>query len=43
MMTRSEYIQECWKALREGRVSKEVFDAMLDNAEIFSEEEEEED
>lgn len=37
-MKRSEYLQRALEAINEGRISREVYDSMVDNADIFCEE-----
>ena len=39
-MTRSEYMKRAQEALSEGRVSPEAYDSMVENADIFCDEEE---
>lgn len=39
-MTRSEYMKRAFDALNEGRISEEAYDAMLENADVFCEDDE---
>lgn len=41
-MTKEEYLKECFDAYNSGRVSAEVYDAMILNAEEVCDEDEEE-
>ena len=42
MMKRSEYFEKAFEAYNSGRVSEEVYDAMLMQADAFCEDDEEE-
>jgi hypothetical protein len=41
-MTRSEYMERAFEALNEGRITEEAYDAMVMNADIFCEEDDDE-
>lgn len=42
-MKRSEYLERAFEAYNSGRVDEETYDTMLENADIFSEEDDDED
>lgn len=42
-MTRKEYMQRALEALTEGRITEEAYDAICENAEIFCDENEDDD
>ncbi len=41
-MKRSEYLQKAFEAYNEGRISEEVYDSMVENADVFCDEDDEE-
>ncbi len=41
-MKRSEYLQRAFDAYNEGRISEEVYDSMVMNADVFCDEDEDE-
>jgi methionine synthase II (cobalamin-independent) len=41
-MKRSEYLQRAFEAYNEGRISGEVYDSMIENADVFCDEDERE-
>ena len=41
-MTKKEYLKRAFKAFNEGRIDEETYDAMIQNADIFCEDDEEE-
>ena len=41
-MKRSEYLKRALEAFNEGRISEQVYDSMIENADIFCDEEERE-
>ena len=41
-MKRSEYLQRAFEAYSEGRISSEVYDSMVENADVFCDEDERE-
>lgn len=43
MMKRSEYLRRAKEAYNSGRVSEEAYDAMIENADVFSEPDDDED
>ncbi len=41
-MKRSEYLQRAFEAYNDGRISREVYDGMVESADVFCDEEERE-
>ena len=43
MMNRNDYLNEAFKLFNEGKISDSVYDAILMNIDVFTEDEEDED